>query len=169
MSKATLHLLMGLPGAGKSTLARQLSELTKATRLSSDETRIMLFDEPCFSQDEHDRLYAILDHNLEHLLAAGMDVIYDANLNRRVHRDEKYATAKEYDAEVKLWWVQTPEELAKQRRVDEQDELLLPEGETSEKMFDRIAAIIEEPGKDEPHVVIDGRNIRPDDIKKHLS
>lgn len=169
MSKATLHLLMGLPGAGKSTLARQLSELTKATRLSSDETRIMLFDEPCFSQDEHDRLYAILDHNLEHLLAAGMDVIYDANLNRRVHRDEKYATAREYDAEVKLWWVQTPEELAKQRRVDEQDELLLPEGETSEKMFDRIAAIIEKPGNDEPHVVIDGRNIKPDDIKKHLS
>jgi predicted kinase len=150
---------MGLPGAGKTTLAKILQKLTKAARLSSDDYRLIIYPEPSFSQKEHDSLYALIDHSAEHLLEAEHDVIYDANLNRRVHRQEKYDLAAKYHAKVVLWWVRTPEEMAKQRRVDEQDTLLLPEGETSERMFNRIASILEEPNKDEPHITIDGTHI----------
>lgn len=167
MNRPTLHLIMGLPGAGKSTLSRKLALLTGAKRLSSDEYRIQIFEQPCFSQDEHDRLYGILDHNVEHLLAANFDVIYDANVNRKQHREEKYQLAKRYDTDVKLWWVQTPKKLAKERRIAEQDAILLPEGESSQKMFERIAAIIEPPD-DEPHITIDGTEITGEIIKKHL-
>jgi predicted kinase len=166
--QATLHLLMGLPGAGKSTLAKVLHELTGAEVLSSDSTRLLIFSKPCFSQDEHDRLYAILDHNLEHLLAAGRDTIYDANLNRQSHRQEKYVLAKKYNARVILWWVQTPKELAKQRRVNEQNHDLLPEGETSERMFERIAQILEAPETNEQCVLVDGTKIQKDYIKNLL-
>lgn len=168
MAKPTLHLLMGLPGSGKTTLAKKLEELTGATYLSSDEYRLMLFKKPCFSQEEHDMLYATLDHNVLHLLEAGHDVIYDANLNRRHHRQEKYELAKKYSATTILWWVRTPENLAKKRRVAEQNPSLLPEGESSSRMFDRIAVVFEKPGIDEKHIIIDGTNIKVKDIENYI-
>lgn len=168
MAKPTLHLLMGLPGSGKTTLAKKLEALTGATYLSSDEYRLMLFKKPCFSQEEHDMLYATLDHNVLHLLEAGHDVIYDANLNRRHHRQEKYELAKKYGATTKLWWVVTPENLAKNRRVAEQNPNLLPEGESSGRMFDRIAVVFEEPEPDEKHIQIDGTDINIKDIENNL-
>lgn len=168
MEHSTLHLIMGLPGAGKSTLSKMLAELTGATVLSSDDTRKLLFVKPCFSQEEHDRLYGIIDHNLEHLLECGMDVVYDANLNRRSHRAEKYTLAEKYGASVVLWWVTTDKSLAKKRRIEEQDELLLPEGESSEEMFERIASIIEAPDDNEKVIKIDGTDIQPDTVRTLL-
>lgn len=159
---------MGLPGAGKSTLAKAIAESTGATILSSDEMRKAIFVKPCFSQDEHDRLYGIIDHNLEHLLECGIDVVYDANLNRKSHRNEKYSVAKKYDARVVLWWVKTEKPLAKKRRVAEQDNLLLPDNESSEEMFERIADILEEPQADEPHITIEGVGITPEKVNSLL-
>jgi predicted kinase len=157
--KPTLYLLMGLPGSGKTTLGKHLQKITKAVRLSSDDYRLLIFPEPTFSQKEHDNLYGLIDHNVEHLLGAGLSVIYDANLNRRVHRDEKYAIAKKFDAEVKLFWLKTDDVLSKERRMEQQDERLIPDGETSERMFDRIADILEQPELDEPYTAVEGENM----------
>lgn len=166
--KPTLHMLMGLPGSGKTSLGKILEELTGATYLSSDEYRLMLFKKPCFSQEEHDMLYATIDHNVLHLLEAGHDVIYDANLNRRVHRDEKYDLANKYNAKTKLWWLDVPHELAKKRRVEDQDDRLIPEGDNPSRMFERVAKVIEPPQKDEKFVKVDGKNIQIDTVKKLL-
>lgn len=166
--KPTLHLLMGLPGSGKSTLARVLQDLTGATLFSSDEERLKLFPNPCFSQEEHDNLYGIIDHNVEHLLQAGRTVIYDANLNRKHHRQEKYDLAVKYDAKVILWSVQVPSELAKERRMTKQDKRLIPDGETSARMFDRIAQVIEEPGTNEHCIKVDGTRINSQYVKELL-
>ncbi len=167
--KPTLHLLMGLPGSGKTTLGKIIQKLTKAVRLSSDDYRLFIFPEPTFSQKEHDSLYGMLDHNIEHLLQAGHDVVYDANLNRRKHRDEKYALAKKYNANVVLWYLSTSKTMSKKRRMEEQDYTLVPEGETPERMFDRIADIIEVPESDEKHFDIDGTDIEVAEIKKLLN
>ena len=169
MASARLHLIMGLPGAGKSTLARIIADITGATVLSSDEMRKSLFIKPCFSQDEHDRLYGIIDHNLEHLLEYGKDVVYDANLNRYSHRKEKYDLAEKYNAHVILWWVATDEKLSLQRRITEQDHLLLPENETSEAMFERIASILEKPKSSESVIKIDGTNIKKSTVQDSLA
>jgi predicted kinase len=150
---------MGLPGSGKTTLAKEIQKLTKAARLSSDDYRLLIFPEPEFTQKEHDNLYALIDHSVGHLLEAGHDVIYDANLNRQIHRQEKYNLAKSRSANVKLWWVQTPQEIAKARRIKEQNKVLIPDGETAEKMFDRIVEVFEKPTKDEPYTAVDGTKI----------
>ena len=152
----TLHLLIGLPGSGKTTLSKLLQKQTDAIRISSDDFRKLLFPKPSFSQSEHDNLYALVDHNVEHLLQAGHSVVYDANLNRRVHRQEKYDMAKRLGVNVRLWWVKTDRDLSKQRRIDNQDEHLLPIDETSSEMFDRISDVFEAPTEDESYTAIQG-------------
>ena len=167
--KPTLHLIIGLPGSGKTTLSKILQKETDAVRISSDDYRLLLFPKPKFTQREHDNLYAMIDHNVEHLLQAGHDVVYDANLNRRVHRDEKYALAKKYNATVKLWWVQTTKELSKQRRIEESTHhVFVPKDETPGQMHDRISNLFEEPGSDEPYVIINGKNITKKAVKDAL-
>ncbi len=166
--KPTLHLIVGLPGSGKSTLAKQIQKLTKAVKLTSDDYRLLIFPEPTFSQQEHDNLYGMIDHNVEHLLSAGHSVIYDANLNRKKHRDEKYALAKKYGANTKLWCLTTPDGLSKKRRIEDQNHTLIPEGETPERMFDRISKIYEPPSRNEKCVDIDGTNITKEAVKELL-
>ena len=70
----TLYLMFGYPGAGKTTVAKIIEQLTGATHLSSDEERVRLFSRPDFSQTEHEKLYDTLDRETESLLADGKDV-----------------------------------------------------------------------------------------------
>lgn len=166
--KPTLHLLMGLPGSGKTTLSKILEEQTGAKRISSDESRLSLFKNPVFDQKEHDELYAMLDHNVEHLLEAGESVIYDANLNRKQHRQEKYDLADKTGAAVILWRLTTPDELSRKRRLEEQDMKLVPKWEKPERMFERIQDVYEPPEDDEPNIAIDGTNIKKDVVIEKL-
>lgn len=160
--------MLGYPGAGKTTTAEVIHELTGAEHLSSDKLRLELFPRPSFSPEEHDTLYQTLDERTEALLGQGKDVIYDANLNRYQHRQDKYAICQRTGAQPKLIWVQTPKEIARQRATDPQRQQLVPLGETLPQMFDRIAGIIEEPLENEPHITVDGTKVTPEYITNKL-
>ncbi|MEO8785060.1 MAG: ATP-binding protein [Candidatus Saccharimonadales bacterium] len=155
----TLYLLFGYPGAGKTSAAKLLQQQTGAVHLSSDELRIQLFPKPSFSQPEHDELYKQLDRRTEELLASGQSVIYDANLNRRQHRQEKYRIASRTGAAYQLLWIQTPRAEARHRATDPSRNHLIVPGETAGQMFDRIADLIEEPTADEPTTIINGQDL----------
>src|SRR2546430_16282489 len=116
-SQATLYMMLGYPGAGKTTAAGIIAELTGAVRLSSDELRLRVFKQPAFTQAEHDAVYATLDYLTELLLAEGGSVVYDANLNRFEHRQEKYDLCERTKARPVVLWLQTSVELAKKRAV----------------------------------------------------
>lgn len=168
--KPTLYLMMGLPGAGKTTIAKLIEKITGAVRLSSDEARIMLWENPDFSDEEHQALYEYLDDQTKHLLQAGKSVVYDANLNRREHRQEKYDLASTLGIKVVLCWVKTPRQLAKERRIeDTSHHHLVTKDEDPASMFERIADIIEEPGTEEPCLKLDGTKITPDYVKSVLN
>lgn len=160
--------MLGYPGAGKTTVAAMISELTDATHLSSDTMRLQLFKKPQFTPAEHTALYKAIDGRTEALLKSGKDVIYDANLNRHMHRQEKYAICRRSGAKPVLVWVQTAKGLAKERATHDARMHLAPKGETLEQMFERIAHVIEEPAADEPYVAIDGTHVSPADVAKKL-
>ena len=165
---ATLYMLFGYPGAGKTTTAKVLHELTGATHLSSDHLRSALFQEPTFTQAEHDEVYHQLDKTAEHLLATGHDVIYDANLNRLQHREEKYVICQRTGAKPLLLWLTTSREMAKSRASDSSRQHLWPPNVTPDQLFERVARAIEEPGPDEPYIVLDGTKVTKDYIRGQL-
>lgn len=152
-------MMFGYPGAGKTTTAKVIHGLTGATHLSSDALRAALFPKPKFTRIEHDQLYAELDRLCEQLLSEGKDVIYDANLNRHHHRQEKYDIRERTGASSILLWVKTRRELAKERALHDSRQHLWPPGEKPENMFERIATIIEPPRQNEPYIEIDGTRV----------
>jgi len=151
-------MLLGNPGAGKTTVAKIIEELTGAIRLTSDEERFKRFPNPSFSHEEHTSLYNQLDQETANLLADGKSVIYDANLNRFAHRAEKYKICHQTGAKAVLVWLNTDRELSKHRSTDQQRQHLWPSGETPRDMFDRIANLIETPRPNENPIILDGTN-----------
>lgn len=148
---------MGLPGAGKTTAAKLLEDMTGATRLTSDEVRCQLWKKPTFDEAEHDALYNHLNDLTEKLLKQGKSVIYDANLNRYVHRQEKYRLANRLNIKTVLFWVQTPEPVALKRRIELScHHHLVPSHETPKEMFKRISRAIEPPDNSERFIKING-------------
>src|SRR5690554_3920729 len=114
----TLYLMLGYPGAGKTTTAKIVSKLTGATHLASDKIRLELFPQPKFTPEEHRQLYETIDRRTKELLQQGKSVIYDANLNRYIHRREKYDICRQTSAQPVLLWVQASSELARQRATE---------------------------------------------------
>jgi predicted kinase len=169
MDKPRLYLMLGYPGAGKTSVAKIIEKLTGAVRLSSDDLRLQLFPHPTYSQDEHDAVYKELDRRTEALLQEGKGVIYDANLNRYIHRIEKYVIAERTNARAVLVWVQVPRDLARERAVLRGHHHLVPKDETFESMFDRVSSIIEEPREDERAYTLDGTEVDDQSVQKLLN
>lgn len=168
MNHSTLYLMFGYPGAGKTTTAKIIRDLTGAVHLSSDELRLKMFPQPQFTSEEHDKLYKALDDQTRQLLTDGKSVIYDANLNRHQHRQEKYDICQQTGAKPVLVWIHTPAELAKQRATHARRQHLVPKAESPDDMFYRIAGIIESPSPDENPIILDGTLITPDYVKQML-
>lgn len=162
--------MLGYPGAGKTTAAKIIKDLTDAQYLSSDELRRSMFKVSRFDQPEHDTLYQALDNKLIDYLGVGTAVIYDANLNRYIHREQKYNLAKKYGYKTTLIWVKAPKEVAKKRRIEDvRHHHLVPPHETPEQMFERTSAVFEAPRPHETFIELDGTKITRDHVKKVLS
>lgn len=92
--KATLYVLVGIPGSGKSTVAQELleelnhnyfaqNEGKKAVWISSDNIRAELFGSASV-QENPDKVFEIMRQRTVEALKNGCDVIYDAcNINSK--------------------------------------------------------------------------------------
>ena len=101
---ATLSLLCGLPGSGKTTFSRQL-ESAWALRLNSDDWMVPLFGQHMSRADFDARFTAVraLQWDLAaRLLGSGMDVVLDDGFWKRAEREHYRAQASAVGAEFQL-------------------------------------------------------------------
>ncbi len=102
-----LILICGLPGAGKSTVARRLELEIPAVRLCGDEWLADLgFD--LYDEATRERLEVLFWQLAQRMLALGMSVILESGFWLRSDRDEKRIGARALGATVTLHYLDVP-------------------------------------------------------------
>jgi predicted kinase len=107
VSGTRLILICGLPGAGKTTLARQLAAHRSALRLTQDEWLWALgstpWDEPTREKVDHE-----LWQLAQEVLRLGVSVVLDFGLWARIERDEMRSAARGLGVGVELHYLDVP-------------------------------------------------------------
>ena len=111
---ATLFLICGLPGAGKTTLAKRLERSRPALRLSPDEWIAPLLRDACDTA-ELDRLRSPVEsvqwEVAARVLALGVDVVLDWGFWSREERDRYRAWAEDLGARVEVRFLHAPRDV----------------------------------------------------------
>jgi predicted kinase len=108
---ATLHLMVGLPCSGKTTLARQLEAERGALRLTPDEWHLRMFGQDV-GHPEHDARHnlieAIMWNVAARALALGTSVILDFGFWARIEREDFRCRAQELGAASEVHFLDVP-------------------------------------------------------------
>jgi predicted kinase len=107
VSGARLILTCGLPGAGKTTLARQLAADRGAVRLTKDEWLWALGASP-WDAPTNDKVERELWRIAREILSVGASVVLDFGLWARVERDEMRTVARGLQVGVELHYLNAP-------------------------------------------------------------
>jgi YegS/Rv2252/BmrU family lipid kinase len=111
----TLILLCGLPGTGKSHLARCLSQRLPLVVIAADDVRRFLFPEPCYTPEEHYTVHSTCQGVVADLLKTGHSAILDATNLRRRHREHYYGIAEHSGASLLIIQTTALPEVVRQR------------------------------------------------------
>jgi len=98
---AALHLMVGLPCSGKTTLAQKLEREQSALRLTTDEWHVRLFGQDA-EEPEHDARHGLIEAMLWNIasraLELGTNVILDFGFWAREEREDYRSRAKQLGA-----------------------------------------------------------------------
>ena len=81
-------IICGLPGVGKTTVAKGLAPLINAVILATDKIRKELFSKPMYGQRERRLIYDVMILMAKYLDKAGINCILDATFTRERSRRE---------------------------------------------------------------------------------
>lgn len=120
---ATLHLLLGPVGAGKSTYARHRASQAPAVFLNLDAWMVRLFGADTRPEEgvmawyleRRDRCRGLLWDTALEVLAAGTDVFYESGLLTRAERQAFYEAARANDIELRVYVLDAPRAVRRER------------------------------------------------------
>jgi predicted kinase len=145
---ATLHLVCGLPGSGKSTFAKKLEGEYPSLRLTPDEWMTRLYGEG-FDTEKRSTVESIQWEIGQKALSLGVDVILEFGFWSKDERDNFRRRATELGATTKIHFLDVSrEELW--RRLSERNEHLPPHTfKVTEAQLDEWVARFETPIQEE--------------------
>lgn len=156
-----LVLLVGLPGTGKSYLARQLAARLPIRIVETDEIRRRVARRPTYSRQESGKVYQAAHRQIGRLLREGQNVIFDAtNLYERGRRT-LYRIAERSGARLLIVQTTAPEQLIEERLLRRKlGAEPLDRSEASWEVYLRMKGEMEEIKR--PHLVVDtSRRLEP--------
>lgn len=168
-----LFLMVGYPGAGKTTTSLQLHDITGAEHIWADHERRQAHPEPTYSRDETHRLYERLNRRTDELLSQGKSVIFDTNFNFYKDRRRLREVAAKHGAQTVVVWVVADKELAKSRATAspkrQHTRVLGNElGNMPVDRFEKMAGNLQAPKPDERVIQVDGTKVTRDYISSLL-
>lgn len=139
---ATLYVLVGLPGSGKSWFADHNTSLGKTIKVSSDEIRECLYGDESI-QGNPNIVFAWMEDIVRECLLDGRDVIYDATSLTKVLRRNIIKTFKDTADEIICIYFNVSLDLCMKRNRARSRHV--PDGKVIE-----MAERFEKPSSDEP-------------------
>ncbi len=137
-----LIVVCGLPGAGKTTVAREIVDRTDARLVRTDVVRKEILTEPRYTDAETRLVYGEAFDRARETLQAGEDVVIDGTFRDRDYRIRALETAEEADATFRLVRVRCDEDVVRERikdRVDDASDADFEIHQMFRETFDRVA------------------------------
>ena len=151
-SVATLHLMVGLPFSGKTTLAQKLESEKAALRLTPDEWQVRLFGQDAEEPEHntrHDLIEAMLWNIASRALVLGTSVILDFGFWAREEREDFRGRAKQLGASSEVHFLDVPEDELMRRLAVRNSQLSQTCFHISEDMMRPWIAFFQKPTPDE--------------------
>ena len=145
---AVLHLVCGLPGSGKTSLAERLARETRALFLSPDEWMSRIVGDG-YDEARREQVERIQWELAERLLARGLDVVLDNGFWSREERRRLRASAEGLGAEVRLHFLDVPLDELKRRLAARNRNLPRHAFPVDAGDLERWSALFEPPSEDE--------------------
>lgn len=101
MNHPTLILVLGLPGAGKTTLAKKMAAELNLPLISKDDLKVILFDvygwkDRVESRKAGSASYKIIDYIIEEQLRVGNSLIFESTFNPALDNEKLQNWHKKY-------------------------------------------------------------------------
>ena len=142
-----LILISGLPGSGKTTLAKAYAARYGAVHLNSDLLRRELGLMGHYSPEDKEKVYNTLLERTRQLLAEGREVVVDSTFFKESIREPFRHVASGSGA--RLYWVEVR---APERVIRERLQTPRPDSEADFGVYEKIRDLYEPLG--EPHLVL---------------
>ena len=110
-----LVMLCGLPGTGKTTLARRLADRLPAIIVESDRVRQTLFTPPTYTAEESQRVHKVCHILIGWYLRHYYHVVYDATNLYEHHRRLAYRLAERSGARLTVAEITASDEVVRRR------------------------------------------------------